>query len=162
MKRIVGVVVCLVVGLSPLVPGSSHAASPVTPLYKARLDATVKGWETAVSPMGGDVDCTPWWPASAQPASLCVGSLCLGSLCAGSLCISSECSGSLCVASGCAGSGCVGSTCLGSGCVGSICGGSVCVGTTMCLRTCGGITPPTPVDPYGGTTSLAVPRCPQQ
>jgi hypothetical protein len=157
MKRIGLVVVVSIL----LVSGLARAANPVTPLYKARLDATLRGWEASASSIGEDVDNAPWWPASAQPVSLCVGSLCLGSLCAGSLCISSECSGSLCISSGCAGSGCVGSTCLGSGCVGSICGGSACLGVTLCLRTCGGITPPTPADPYGGTTSLAVPRCPQ-
>ena len=154
MKRI-----CLAAVLVLLVSGLVWAADPVSPLYQARLDATLAGWESVDTPLGKHGN-DPCWPISAQPVSLCVGSVCLGSLCAGSICISSECSGSLCVGSECVGSGCLGSTCLGSGCLGSICGGSVCLGTTMCLKTCGGvITPPIPADP--GNTSLAVPRCPQ-
>ena len=157
MMRI-GLVIAVV---AVCVSSAARASDPITPLYRARLDATLAGWETAGSPPDDDAQGSLSWPASAQPVSFCVGSLCLGSMCAGSLCIGSECSGSVCVNSGCAGSGCVGSTCIGSGCVGSICGGSACMGITLCLRTCGDVTPPIVQDPYGGTTSLAVPRCPQ-
>jgi hypothetical protein len=157
MKRIGLVVLAVVLWASSL----ALAADPVTPLYKARLDATLAGWEAVASTDDG-TEATPWWPASAQPVSLCVGSVCLGSLCVGSICLTSDCSGSVCVNSGCVGSGCVGSTCLGSGCVGSVCGGSVCLGATLCLRKCGDTTPPIPIDPNGGNTSLAVPRCPEQ
>ena len=157
MKRIVLVIAVLVLGVSSL----AGAADPITPLYKARLDATLAGWEATPSQVGDDTEGVPWWPVSAQPMSYCVGSLCLGSMCGGSMCICSECSGSACLNSGCLGSACVGSTCIGSGCIGSICGGSACLGVTLCLRKCGDITPPIFQDPDGGNTSLAVPRCPQ-
>jgi hypothetical protein len=143
--------------------GVATAGDPVSPLFAARLEATLAGWEIAAVPAGegGDGE-VPWWPASAQPASLCVGSLCVGSLCVGSLCVSSDCVGSGCVNSGCAGSGCVGSVCLGSGCAGSMCAGSACLGITLCVRVCGRDGGPTiPQDPSGSIPSSSPMICPE-
>lgn len=145
--------------------GAADAGDPVSPLFAARLEATLVEWEMAALPVTDDGgEGVPWWPASAQPASLCVGSLCVGSLCVGSLCVSSDCVGSGCVTSGCAGSGCVGSVCLGSGCAGSMCAGSACIGTTLCIRVCGRDGgPPIPQDPYppGSGPSCSPMSCPE-
>jgi hypothetical protein len=142
---------------------AAQARDPVSPLFSARLEATLAGWEmAALRPAEcGDQEVLTW-PASAQPASLCVGSLCVGSLCLGSLCVSSDCVGSGCVNSGCAGSGCVGSVCIGSGCAGSMCGGSACMGTTLCIRACGGDGgPPILRDPLGSLPSSSPMNCPE-
>jgi hypothetical protein len=152
--------------LAPALPflGVADAGDPVSPLFAARLDATLAEWEAAASVPDGGADGVLWWPASAQPASACVGSLCAGSLCVGSLCASSDCVGSLCVNSGCAGSGCVGSVCLGSGCAGSLCAGSTCAGTTLCVRVCGrNGGPPVPQDPHppGNVPSSSPMNCPE-
>lgn len=143
--------------------GAAQAGDPVSPLFSARLEATLAGWEmAALRPAERADQEVLTWPASAQPASLCVGSLCVGSLCLGSLCVSSDCVGSGCVNSGCAGSGCVGSVCIGSGCTGSMCGGSACMGTTLCIRACGGYGgPPMLRDPLGSLPSGSPMNCPE-
>lgn len=143
--------------------GAVNAGDPVSPLFAARLEATLAEWDmAAATPVAWGDQMGVVWPASAQPASLCVGSLCIGSLCIGSLCVSSDCVGSGCVNSGCAGSGCVGSVCAGSGCAGSMCGGSACVGTTLCIRQCGSDGgPPIPRDPLGSVPSSSAMNCPE-
>jgi len=82
-------------------------------------------------------------PASANPLSLCLGSMCLGSVClgsacAGSSCLGSACSGSACLGSGCVASGCAGSVCTSSGCAGSACLGSACIGSACLSSVCVG------------------------
>ena len=117
---------------------SGFGGDPVSPLFQARLDATMAEWERAGDagdPGGQD---PTWWPASANPVSFCAGSVCLASYCIGSFCLSSECVGSGCVGSTCVGSGCVSSLCAGSGCLGSICGGSACMGVSLCPKNCTG------------------------
>ncbi|MFZ1946211.1 MAG: hypothetical protein WAW06_01535 [bacterium] len=128
------------------------AGDEVSPLYGARLSATLIEWEMGLGPLpddGGEE--TPWFPVSAQPLSFCAGSVCFGSMCFGSMCVSSDCVGSGCLSSGCTGSLCAGSTCLGSVCAGSVCLGSACVGSTCggsttCLRSCD---PTFPIDDGG-------------
>ncbi len=122
-----------------------YAGNPVSPLFRSRHEATMSDWERGGSADGPGGNDPTWWPASANPASFCVGSLCLASYCVGSLCVSSECVGSGCVGSTCLGSGCAASLCAGSGCVGSVCGGSACMSTTMCLKRCGDNAGPTTV-----------------
>jgi hypothetical protein len=163
IKTLAAAVVAVLPAVVLVACGAAEAGDPVSPLFAARLDATLAGWEAAAVPAGEDGDGEiPWWPASAQPASLCVGSLCVGSVCVGSLCVSSDCVGSGCVNSGCAGSGCVGSVCVGSGCVGSMCGGSACAGTTLCVRLCGRDGGPTmPRDPSGSIPSSSHMLCPE-
>ena len=136
------VLACLLVSSS----GTCFAGNPVSPLFSSRHDATMNDWERGGVPDGSGDDDPMWWPASANPASFCAGSLCLASYCVGSLCVSSECVGSGCVGSTCLGSGCAASLCGASGCVGSICGGSACVGATLCLKVCGDGSGPTIVD----------------
>jgi hypothetical protein len=80
-----------------------------------------------------DYDVEPCTPASVNPSSTCVGSVCAGSVCVGSACAGSICVGSACAGSICGGSGCVGSTCGGSACASSGCVGSACVGS-VCTR----------------------------
>ena len=117
---------------------NSFAGDPVSPLFQARLDATMDEWERG-GKAGDPGDQSPtWWPASANPVSFCLGSVCLASYCVGSLCVSSDCVGSGCVGSTCLGSGCASSLCVGSGCVGSICGGSACLGVSLCPKRCDG------------------------
>jgi hypothetical protein len=135
MKRIA----LLVLGcLLTICLGNGLAGDPVSPLFQARLDATKAEWERggeAGDPGGQD---PTWWPASANPMSFCLGSVCLTSYCLGSFCMSSHCVGSGCVGSTCLGSGCAASLCVGSGCVGSICGGSACLGVSLCPKKCHG------------------------
>jgi hypothetical protein len=120
----------------PAGPGDSDS-----PLYKARLDATLSEWKSESSTDGsahatnegaGDQVISFFFP----PPSYCVVSACFGSLCVGSLCASS--------------------TCLGSGCVGSVCLGTGCLGTTLCLKNCATEGPPRPIelDPEGEGPSL--------
>lgn len=141
------------------------AGDPISPLYQARLDATLAGWDMAAMGAGGVGEIDPeGGPISAQPFSFCVGSLCAGSYCFGSVCVNSDCLGSACINSGCVGSGCVGSVCVASGCVGSMCGGSACLGVTLCTRACGGDGPPTPQPPLppGRPPSYSPLNCPEQ
>jgi hypothetical protein len=148
MKRI-GFAVVVLFAVAVAFPAFLLAGDPVSPLYGARLSATLMEWEMGAMPVpddGGEE--TPWFPASAQPFSFCAGSVCFGSMCFGSLCVSSDCVGSGCLNSGCSGSACVGSTCVGSLCAGSVCLGSACVGSacggsTTCLRSCD---PSIPID----------------
>jgi hypothetical protein len=151
MRRIVPVVLlCLVV----ISIRSALAGDPVSPLFQARLEATMVEWERGATPQDrGDPEVGAW-PASAHPASFCLGSACLSSYCIGSLCVSSECVGSGCVGSTCVGSGCASSLCAGSGCIGSICGGSACMGPSLCPRKCDGNDGATnPAEPdYGNLT----------
>jgi len=146
MKRIrffVAVVLMFLPGLSSI----AMAGDPISPLYQARLDATLAEWEMAATgAVGGGEIGTEGGPVSVQPFSFCLASVCAGSYCLGSACVNSDCLGSGCINSGCVGSGCVASVCLGSGCVGSMCGGSACVGTTLCVRQCGDSGPPLPQD----------------
>jgi hypothetical protein len=125
MKRIA----LLVLGcLLTICLGNGLAGDPVSPLFQARLDATKAEWERggeAGDPGGQD---PTWWPASANPMSFCLGSVCLASHCVGSGCVGSTCLGS----------GCAASLCVGSGCVGSICGGSACLGVSLCPKKCHG------------------------
>jgi len=130
-------------------PSFLLAGDLVSPLFGARLDATLMEWEMGVGPVpddGGEE--VPWFPISAQPLSFCAGSVCYASMCFGSMCVSSDCVGSGCIGSGCSGSACVGSTCVGSvcagsTCVGSVCAGSTCCGSTTCMRYCD---PTIPID----------------
>ncbi len=138
MKRIIFTWLVLLAVLS----GAAAAADPPSPLYRARLAATLDGWKK-VPVQVRELDDPGWWPASLNPASLCVGSACPQSYCLGSLCAESVCLGS----------GCLGSTCIGSGCIASVCGVSGCAGTTLCLKKCGYFTPPNAIDPtQNGTT----------
>ncbi len=151
MKRSVLMVVVLVVGCTCCV---CYAKDPQSPLFRARLEATMRDWENGGSPGAYGGDDPPLTPASLNPASFCLGSACLASYCIGSLCISSECVGSGCAGSTCIGSGCAASMCAASGCIGSICGGSACMGTTLCPKVCGDDTGPasTQGPDYGNLT----------
>ena len=161
MMRIKSFLAVVFLLLSAFAP-SVLAADPVSPLYQAQLDATLARWELGASGMIGDggVDVTGG-PASVQPFSFCLASICVGSYCIGSACLNSECIGSGCVNSGCVGSGCVSSVCLGSGCVGSMCGGSACYGATMCVRQCGPDGPAIPQDPQPSAPTMSARTCPQ-
>lgn len=145
MKRIVLTSLVLVVVLS----AGESAGDPISPLFQARLQATLAGWQAKPAVPEQD-SCDPeWWPASLNPASLCIGSLCPQSYCFGSLCAQSICLGS----------GCLGSTCIGSGCVASLCGVSGCAGTTLCLKKCGYAGPPNAIDPTGNGTTFVNGTC---
>ena len=162
MKRIAFLSVLVFVSLLGLrgLCGIALAGDPISPLYQARLDATLAEWEMAAMGAGSICEDNPDGVVmSAQPWSYCLGSLCAGSVCLGSACLASDCLGSGCIGSGCVGSGCVSSACVGSGCVGSICGGSACLGVTLCSRRCGGDGPPVPQSP---DYPSSLPRnCPQ-
>jgi hypothetical protein len=135
MKRIIFVTVVLMAAL----PAIALAGDPLSPLFEARLVATLAEWDAAAPVQAQDSGDPAWWPVSLNPASLCAASACAQSLCFGSLCAESTCLGS----------GCLGSTCLGSGCLASLCGVSGCVGTTLCLKKrgyTGG--PPNVIDPF--------------
>lgn len=137
------------------------AGEPVTPLYQARLEATLAEWEGRVRSVDPEIEDPTWWPASLNPVSYCLGSACSQSYCIGSVCINSGCVGSGCVGSTCVGSGCVASICLGSGCAGSICGGSACWGPTGCPKKCGGYNnPPITNDPDNGGATFSLLACP--
>jgi hypothetical protein len=120
------------------------AGDIMSPLYSARLAATLAEWDAGLAAPVTDSGDPEWWPASLNPASLCVGSACPQSYCFGSICGESFCLGS----------GCIGSSCIGSGCVASVCGVSGCAGTTLCLKKCGYTGgPPNAIDPtQNGTT----------
>ena len=159
--------VAAAVAIGAIAVGQLHAHSMMTrsaapagsdgfsPLFASRLEVGlqnmnkpadrvyVAGLMTDQDPVGT--------PLSANPASLCLGSGCLGSACLGSACILSGCFGSACASSKCVGSGCVvsicggsacltsvcvGSGCVSSGCVGSACVGSGCIGSA-CIRCLG-------------------------
>ena len=138
------------------------ADNPGSPLYGARHSATLSQWESGALPDADEGENVPWWPASANPVSLCGASACPQSLCFGSLCVNSACLGSGCGGSLCAGSACITSSCLGSGCGGSLCGGSACLGNTLCIRECGGNGEPTyPVDPGYSNVSYSPLSCPE-
>ncbi len=133
------------------------SAEEYSPLFSARLEATLAGWDDPGQPVdagGGSED--PMVVSILPPGSLCLASGCVGSACLGSLCLGSGCGGSICV-----GSGCANSTCLGSGCVGSVCVVSGCVAETLCEKKCGGEGPPNAIDPdFSGTVSV-FPQCPE-
>ena len=100
-----------------------------SPLFSRRLEAGVAGMDAPpdrvrIAAMSRYEDTEV--VASAQPASVCVGSACIYSYCFGSACVQSHCLGSACSGSGCLGSLCGGSGCLGSACLGSGCLGSAC------------------------------------
>jgi hypothetical protein len=150
MKRIGLIWTCLTL----LAWAAAYAGDPLSPLYRARLDATLAEWESATpqtvdDPPGGG-------PVSVQPMSFCVLSVCGASFCCGSVCVSSECIGSVCVNSACTVSGCVGSICFGSACAGSICGGSLCIGESLCIQKCGATGRADPVS-TAGTRNCAQP-----
>jgi hypothetical protein len=141
MKRIVFTSIVLLAVVSSV----CLARKPASPLYGARLSATLEEWETKAEPPAGGADEPTWWPASLNPVSMCVGSACTQSYCFGSLCAESMCLGS----------GCLGSACIGSGCVGSVCAVSACHGETLCLRKCGHTGgPPNAIDPLNNGTTF--------
>lgn len=148
MKRIVFTTLVMVAAMCAAVNMATTravgAADPHSPLYDARLAETLAEWEAGGVAARQDSDDPAWWPASLNPASLCIGSLCPQSLCFGSVCLESTCLGS----------GCVGSMCIGSGCAASMCGVSGCAGVTLCLKKCGSLTPPNPIDPNGNGTTF--------
>ncbi|MGD9141832.1 MAG: hypothetical protein PVJ42_09870 [bacterium] len=148
MKRIVFTTLIMAAAIAAAVttrPTTAvTAGDPLSPLYGARLAETLAEWEAGALAQHQDSDDPAWWPASFNPASLCIGSLCPQSLCIGSACIESTCIGS----------GCIGSMCIGSGCAASMCGVSGCAGTTLCLKKCGYISPPSPIDPNGNGTTF--------
>jgi hypothetical protein len=134
MKRIIFVALTAGIALS----GTAIAGDPVSPLFQARLRATLADWEAGAVASSEEPGDPTWWPVSLNPASLCAGSLCPQSLCFGSVCLESMCLGS----------GCIGSACVASGCVASVCGVSGCAGTTLCLKKCGYAGgPPNLIDP---------------
>ncbi|MFH1221178.1 MAG: hypothetical protein V1694_12095 [Candidatus Eisenbacteria bacterium] len=142
----------VVTGIIFMLCGTVLGGDPVSPLYQARLAATLAEWEAGPRPVA-DVADDNGGPASLQPVSLCIGSACLGSVCIGSACLGSECLGSACLESSCLGSGCVGSACAGSTCVGTLCVGSACYGASACGSGCrrgGGQT--NAVDPLPSTS----------
>ncbi len=149
MKRIVFMALFLIAALC----GGARASYPLSPLYEARLMATLAEWEAGAPAPAGHSDDSTWWPASANPASFCAGSLCAQSYCLGSVCLGSTCLGS----------GCIGSTCIGSGCAASLCGVSGCAGTTLCLKKCGPDGgPPYVIDPMDNHTTFHNGTCGEQ
>jgi len=83
-----------------------------SPLYEARLDATLSEWESGNDSRGalaqanyGSSDGDMIMPSLNWP-SFCIGSGCLGSFCLGSGCVVSYCLISVCRNSDCLGSGC--------------------------------------------------------
>ena len=146
MKRVICTSLVLIAALST----GATAGDPPSPLYRARLLATLAGWEAPTAVRAGDPEDPGWWPASLNPVSLCVGSACPQSYCLGSICAESICLGS----------GCIGSTCIGSGCVASLCGVSGCAGTTLCLKKCGYAGgPPNAIDPNNNGTTFVNGTC---
>lgn len=146
MKRIVFTTSVLVLTLS----APAIAGDPVSPLFEARLAATLAGWEAAAPVETRDSNDPAWWPVSLNPASVCGGSLCVQSICFGSLCAESTCLGS----------GCLASICIGSGCLASLCGVSGCVGTTLCLKKCGHTGgPPNVIDPFNNGSTFVNGTC---
>jgi len=127
------------------------AGEPTSPLFQARLEATLRDWERGAQPELIDEQEPTWWPASVNPVSYCAGSLCLGSFCLGSACLASYC----------VGSGCTASLCLGSGCLCSGCGGSACLGVTLCIKHCRDDTPANMIDQNVGTTTFNY-MCPER
>lgn len=110
-------------------------------LTSVRLEQSIENFDTAIPykdipNWNGEVK--PDTPASLNLGSGCVGSACLGSICFGSGCIGSACFGSACASSGCSGSACGGSVCAGSACGSSVCAGSVCGGSVCAGSVCGG------------------------
>lgn len=145
MKRIIFTLFVLIA----VVATGSFAGDPPSPLYRARLLATLARWERGTAVRAEEPEDPGWWPASLNPASMCVGSACPQSYCFGSLCAESLCLGS----------GCLGSTCIGSGCIASMCGMSACAGTTLCLRKCGYAGPPNAIDPNNNGTTFVNGTC---
>lgn len=146
MKRIIFIALAMLVAIA----AAASAGDPISPLYEARLAATLADWELGGVGEVNDAGDPAWWPASLNPASLCVGSVCLHSYCLGSLCAESTCLGS----------GCLGSACIGSGCIASMCGVSGCVGTTLCLKKCGyNGGPPNAIDPTANGTTFVDGHC---
>ncbi len=134
MKRIGLVLACLVF----LLCGTALAVAPISPLYKARLDATLAEWnqKSAVHAMDAGED-PQEYVVSVNPYSLCLISICWESYCVGSVC---------------GGSYCGGSVCAGSVCASAVCGLSACAANTLCIRNCGW--PTIPEDPRGPRTDL--------
>ncbi len=146
MKRVSSIALAMLVVLA----GAASAGDPISPLYESRLAATLAEWELGGPVQVEDLGDPGWWPASLNPASLCVGSACLQSYCFGSLCAESMCLGS----------GCLGSACIGSGCIASMCGVSGCAGTTLCLKKCGyDGGPPNAIDPTDNGTTFVDGHC---
>ena len=97
---------------------SSFAGDPISPLFRARLDATMAEWERSGEAGGSSGEGAASWPMSASRESLCIGSMCMQSHCMNGRCLRSEC--------------------IGSGCATSLCGGSACVGVSLCPKKCSG------------------------
>ena len=145
--RIVWRLMFLLSVLALVVAVNSASASDYSPLFAARLEATLESWDRPTQPIdstgGEEPDLVP---SVLPPWSVCVGSICVGSVCAGSICL---------------GSGCSGSTCVGSACVMSGCLISGCVGETLCAKKCGGDGPPNIVDPSLPGSVTFWPACPE-
>ena len=98
---------------------SASATGRGSPLYEARLQASLADWDRNAMPRAGLVplakDSTGVQAVSLfmPPQSQCLGSACVGSTCLGSGCPATVCLGSFCFTSLCILSGChIESTCI--------------------------------------------------
>ena len=124
MKRIAPLIVACLLSVCL---GKAVAGDPLSPLFQARLEATMAGWQR-----GWDAGQAATQRRISRPGADST-SFCLGSVCQMSYCLESYCASSTCI-----GSACPGSACTASSCVGTVCHGSACLGVSLCPKRCDG------------------------